>query len=131
MANLPHITFFSSSATILLVVRSANGDGSVLATKTSSKVNLLNYDTFRWNCVILLTNRARYALNKEILAKKAFLEHSVVELVYKFDNVSVEKVSRPLKCHSNSFASYTYIYINIYGYQPQSHNTLLANVHAG
>ena len=31
------------------------------------KVNLLNDDTYRWDCVILRTNRAKCALNKEIL----------------------------------------------------------------
>ena len=45
------------------------------------------------NYVILHTNRARCTLNKEILdilneTRKAFLEHAVVELVYKFNDKS-------------------------------------------
>ena len=39
----------------------------------------------------------------------AFLECAVVELVYKFDETStanVEKVSRPLRCHSNVVFSF-------------------------
>ena len=66
----PHIHFFPSSAMILLVVWSANGDGSALTSMASSKVNLLNDDTYQWdcdrNCVILQTNRARCILNREI-----------------------------------------------------------------
>ena len=52
----------------------------------------------------------------------------MVELVYKFDEKSteiVEKVSRPLKYHSNFFWEY------IKGHQPRSHNPLLAHAHAG
>ena len=44
---------------------------STLTFKASSKVNLLNDDTYQWDCatnyVILRTNRAKCALNKEIL----------------------------------------------------------------
>ena len=40
--------------------------------------------------------------------RKAFLEGAVVELVYKFNEKSTAKVSRPLKCHSN-FLGVTYI----------------------
>ena len=52
MANIfssgaPHIIFFPNSAMILFVVWFANGDGSVLTSKASSKVNLLNDDTYR------------------------------------------------------------------------------------
>ena len=58
MANLfssgaPHIQFSPSSAIILLVDWSANGDGSALS-KASSKVNLLNDGTYRWNCVTVI-----------------------------------------------------------------------------
>ena len=57
---------------ILLLVWPASGDGSALTSKTDSKVNLLNHDTYRWvfvnrNCVILRTDRARCALSKEFL----------------------------------------------------------------
>ena len=46
-SGAPHINFFPSSAIILLVVWSANGDGSALASKSpSSKVNLLNDDAY-------------------------------------------------------------------------------------
>ena len=42
------ITFtFPSSATILLVVLSANGDDSALTSKASSKVNILSDVTYR------------------------------------------------------------------------------------
>ena len=45
--------------------------------------------------VILRTNRARCVLNKEnvdLLISKAFLECTVVELVYKFDDKSTTSV---------------------------------------
>ena len=35
--------------TILLVVLSANGDGSVLTSMASSKINLLSDDTYGWD----------------------------------------------------------------------------------
>ena len=47
------------------------------------------------NCVILRTNRARCALNNEVLDllnEDAFFEHAVVELVYKFDGQSITSV---------------------------------------
>ena len=40
----------------LLVVWSANGDGSALTSKASSKVNLLNDDTYQWNCVTIIVS---------------------------------------------------------------------------
>ena len=50
----------------------------------------------------------------------------MVDLVYKFNEkstASVEKVSRPLKCHSNFLGghtyTYTFTYIHINGHQPQ------------
>ena len=57
MANLfssgaPHIHFFPSSATIVLVVRSANGDATVVLLLPRSI--LLNDDTYRWNCATLI-----------------------------------------------------------------------------
>ena len=67
--------------------------------------------------------------------RKAFLERAVVELVYKFDEkstASVEKVSRPLKCHLNFLGviyTHTHMYIN--GHQLRSHNPLLAHARAG
>ena len=46
------------------------------------------------------------------------MERAVVELVYKFNEKSTvsvfEKVSQPLKCHSNFFFVVIYIYILIY-----------------
>ena len=47
---------FSISAMILLVVWSANGDGSALTYKASSKTkfNFLNDDTYRWNCATVI-----------------------------------------------------------------------------
>ena len=52
LSGAPHVHFFTSSATILLVVWSGNGSsqGSALISKASLKVNLLNDDTFQWNC---------------------------------------------------------------------------------
>ena len=67
------------------------------------------------NYVILQTNRARCALNEEILdllTSKAFLERAVIELVYKFDEkstTSVEKVRQPLQYHLNIFGGILYI----------------------
>ena len=66
MANLfsngvPH---FHIHATILLVVWSANSDGSATS-KASLKVMMI-LSVCNRNCVILRTNRARCALNKEI-----------------------------------------------------------------
>ena len=47
------------------IVWSANGDAPF---QGKFQVNLLNDDTYRWNCdVILRTNRVRCALNMEIL----------------------------------------------------------------
>ena len=49
------------------------------------------------NCVILQTKRARDTLNKKILDllyEKAFLEHEVVELVYKFDQKTTASVNK-------------------------------------
>ena len=58
--------FLSQFTKILLVVWSANCDGSALTTS-----NLLNGDTYQYvcagTCVILLTNRARCALYMKIL----------------------------------------------------------------
>ena len=59
--------FTQSTLTILLVVWSTNGNGSALASKASSKVNLLNGNTHRGICatVIIVSsfwkNRARCA----------------------------------------------------------------------
>ena len=60
MANLfssgaPHIHFFPSSAMILLVVWSANGNCSALIFEASSKVNILNDDTYRWDCAAVFS----------------------------------------------------------------------------
>ena len=82
-----HIRIHSQFATILLVVWSANGDGSALTSKVSS--DLLNYDTYLIVCagnfvLSTQTNRARCALYKKYLIylmKKVFLEKAVVELV--------------------------------------------------
>ena len=63
--------FFPSSAAILLVVWSANGDCS--APQASSVVNLLNDHTYRCNVILRpyyifhRTNRARCVLNMDIL----------------------------------------------------------------
>ena len=57
-SGAPHIHFLLSSATIMLVVWSANYDDSVLISKASSKVNLLPMEL---KCdrhyVILRTNK--------------------------------------------------------------------------
>ena len=64
---------------------------TVVLLPASSKVNLLNDDTYRLdsasrNYVILRTNRAKCTLNKEILdllnEENAFLKRAVVALVY-------------------------------------------------
>ena len=59
-------TFASFQFCILLVVWSANGDAPF---QGKFQVNLLNDDTYRWNCATssLRTNRVRCSLNMEIL----------------------------------------------------------------
>ena len=69
-AKLIHIV--SQSATILMVVWFANGNGSALTSKTSSKVNLLHdrclsISLCDRNCVVLRTNRATYTFYRKIL----------------------------------------------------------------
>ena len=51
-------TFFPSSATILLIVWSANGDGST-STKASFKVKLLNDDTYQLDSVTIIVSSFR------------------------------------------------------------------------
>ena len=74
----------------MLVVWSANGDGSDFTSKASSKVNLRRYLPMGLsdrNFVILQTNRATAHYIKKSLVysmRKVFLEGAVVELVYKF-----------------------------------------------
>ena len=46
-SRAPHIHILSQSAIILLVVWSANGNSSAFTSKASSKVNLLNDDTYQ------------------------------------------------------------------------------------
>ena len=65
-----HYHILLISATILLVVWSANGSGSALSSYASSKVNLLNDIPIGFcdhNCIIPWTNRVSCAINKEIL----------------------------------------------------------------
>ena len=65
-----HLPFSPSSAMILLIVWSAFDDDSALTSKTSSKVNWLNDDTYHCVFVTVLvssTNRAMCALYKDIL----------------------------------------------------------------
>ena len=50
----------SQSATILLDVWSANGDGCALTSKASSMVNLLNDDTHLWVCATVIVSSFRY-----------------------------------------------------------------------
>ena len=52
---------FTSFQFCILLVWSANGDAPF---QGKFQVNLLNDDTYRWNCAI---NRVRCALNMEIL----------------------------------------------------------------
>ena len=74
---------------IVLVVWFANGDGSALTSKASSKVSLLNDKRYlplslcdRY-CVIL--EQGVHHIRKSLIFStgKAFLEHAIVELVYK------------------------------------------------
>ena len=57
-----------------------------------------------------------YYIRKSLIysMRKAFLEREVVELVYKFNEKSTRvfnKVSRPLKYHSNCFGGHVHINI--------------------
>ena len=96
MANLlqsgaPHIHILSQSATILLVW-SANGNGSALTSKASSKVNLVNDDTYLWTVIVSSFRQIKQGAYHIYSMRKAFLEHAVVELVYKFDEKSTASV---------------------------------------
>ena len=68
---------------------------------------------FKWGGGKLLNNDIIYSTNK------VFLEHAVVELSMNSTRsiLQVEKVSRPLKCHSNYCSGHT-----LNGHQPRSHN---------
>ena len=105
----------------MLVVWSANGDGSALTSKASS--NLLNDDTYRCvcvgNCVPIRTNRARCALNKKILdlldeesisgessgRVSLYIRREVLPRMF-------EKVSRSLKYDSNFGGVHKHIYMD-------------------
>ena len=71
--------FFPSSAAILFVVLSANGDYSA-----SSRVNLLNDDAYRLDSATIIT----VCDPSDYSTRKAFLECAIVELVYKFNEKS-------------------------------------------
>ena len=67
------------------------------------------------NCnYVIWTNRVRCRIKSLIYStRKAFLEKAVVELVYKFDKKSYEKVSRSLKYESNYlFFIHKHIYVD-------------------
>ena len=59
-SGAPHIHFLPSPVTIVLVVWSANDDGSALTSKASPKVNLLTDDTYRWNCTTVIVSSFRH-----------------------------------------------------------------------
>ena len=68
---------------------------AMVTSKASSKVDLLNDDTYRLvcatvNCVFFQTKKARCALNKDSI-RKAFLEHTVAELVNEKPTGSLER----------------------------------------
>ena len=126
--------FFPSSAAILLVVWFANDDCSA-----SSKVDLLNDDLPMWFCdhnyVILRTNRARCALNKEILdlhnEESVSEVRSFVELVYKSNEKSTTASVRkgkstakvPFKLFWGVIHTHTHTHTYLNGHQPWSHNS--------
>ena len=96
MANLlqsgaPHIHILSQSATILLVW-SAKGNGSALTSKASSRVNLVNDDTYLLTIIVSSFRQIKQSAYHIYSTRKAFLEHAVVELVYKFDEKSTASV---------------------------------------
>ena len=84
---------------ILLVVWFENGDCSALTSKASSKVNFLNDYTHRWVCVTVIVlsfgqiEQGAHYIRKSLIysTRKAFLEHTVVEIV-KFDEKSTSSV---------------------------------------
>ena len=86
---------------ILLVIWSANGDVVLLSfPRLVSKVNLLNDDTYQWIYVTVIVSSwqieqgVHYLLRKSLIysSKKAFLECTALELVYKFDKKCTESV---------------------------------------
>ena len=91
-SGAPHIHFFHSSATILLVW-SANGDGPFQG-KFQSEFTKWRYLPMELCDVILRTNRVRCALNMINSMRKVFLERAVIDLVYNF------------KYNSNSFTQW-------------------------
>ena len=99
---------------ILLIVWSANGNGSAFTSKTSSEV--IYDDTYRWVCAIaIVISFGQIEQGKKsliYLTRKTFLKHAVVCL----------KRCRPLKCHSNFFwgggggGGGDHIHIYVYGH---------------
>ena len=98
MANLfssGALQFFPSSAVILLVVWCANNDCS-----DSSKVNLLNDDTYRCDSATIIMSslgqleQGTHQIKKFLIysMRKVFLEHAVVKLAYKFNEKSTTSV---------------------------------------
>ena len=83
--------FFPTSAAILLLVWSANGDFTA-----SSKVNLLNDDTYRCDSATIIMSsfgereQGAHKIRKSLIysTRKVFLERVVVKLVYKFNEKS-------------------------------------------
>ena len=82
---------------ILLVVWSANGNGSALTSNASYRVNLLNDDTYRWTIIVSSfrqIEQVAHHMRKSLIysMRKVFMEYAVVEPVYKFDEKSTASV---------------------------------------
>ena len=96
MANLfsyGALQFFPSSAVILIVFWCANGDCN-----DSSKVNLLNDDTYRCDSATIIMSyfgqleQGAHQIRNFFDLRKVLLECAVVKLAYKFKEKSTTSV---------------------------------------
>ena len=107
-ANGKPLLKWSSSHSLLQVLQCFYLSGLPMAKLRSKASSKSIYDIPMELCdLILWTNGVRCALNMEYSTRRAFLECTVVELVYKFEEKIYcelfEKVSRSLKYDSNIF----------------------------
>ena len=109
---------------ILLVVWSANADGSALYFQGKFQGQFYkNDDTYRsWDRATIIVSsfgqieQGALIVRKSFIYWKVFLERAVVELVYKFDKKSTTSVSKGESTAKVPFN--VVIYINIYKWRP-------------